>query len=177
MSFSAQLTHRKPISMRTSSIRATTISDFAGHARGWLQRIRGASAWSASWSARRCFHAELKVSGRAVVARIQPLSCERRAAGPRRSEPDNDQRIVAGIEILRLQFCSAQACGPTRRAGRVTRDEIEKIAAAVPVILRAANRQQARFRSTAIRATAGQFATPSGVRPRGKTVLHMLDAD
>jgi formamidopyrimidine-DNA glycosylase len=50
-----------------------------------------------------------------------------------------DQRIVAGIgNIYASEVLFQAGVRPTRRAGRVTRGEIEKIAAAVPVILRAA---------------------------------------
>jgi formamidopyrimidine-DNA glycosylase len=50
-----------------------------------------------------------------------------------------DQRIVAGIgNIYASEILFRAGVRPTRRAGRVTRAEIEKIAAAVPVILRAA---------------------------------------
>jgi len=50
-----------------------------------------------------------------------------------------DQRIVAGIgNIYAAEILFRAKVRPTRRAGRVTRSEIEKIAAAVPLILRAA---------------------------------------
>ena len=50
-----------------------------------------------------------------------------------------DQRIVAGIgNIYASEILFRAGVRPTRRAGRVTRSEIEKIAAEVPVILRAA---------------------------------------
>jgi formamidopyrimidine-DNA glycosylase len=50
-----------------------------------------------------------------------------------------DQRIVAGIgNIYAAEILFRAGVRPTRRAGRVARAEIEKIAAAVPVILRAA---------------------------------------
>jgi len=50
-----------------------------------------------------------------------------------------DQRIVAGIgNIYAAEILFRAGVRPTRRAGRVTRSEIEKIAAAVPAILRAA---------------------------------------
>ena len=50
-----------------------------------------------------------------------------------------DQRIVAGIgNIYAAEVLFRAGVRPSRRAGRVTRAEIEKIAAAVPVILRAA---------------------------------------
>jgi formamidopyrimidine-DNA glycosylase len=50
-----------------------------------------------------------------------------------------DQRIIAGIgNIYASEILFRAGVRPTRRAGRVTRGEIEKIAAAVPVILRAA---------------------------------------
>jgi formamidopyrimidine-DNA glycosylase len=50
-----------------------------------------------------------------------------------------DQRIVAGIgNIYAAEVLFRAGVRPSRRAGRVTRVEIEKIAAAVPVILRAA---------------------------------------
>jgi formamidopyrimidine-DNA glycosylase len=50
-----------------------------------------------------------------------------------------DQRIVAGIgNIYASEILFSAGVRPTRRAGRVTRSEIEKIAAAVPIILRAA---------------------------------------
>jgi formamidopyrimidine-DNA glycosylase len=50
-----------------------------------------------------------------------------------------DQRIVAGIgNIYASEVLFQAGVRPTRRAGRVTRSEIEKIAAAVPIILRAA---------------------------------------
>jgi formamidopyrimidine-DNA glycosylase len=50
-----------------------------------------------------------------------------------------DQRIVAGIgNIYAAEVLFRAGVRPTRRAGRVSRAEIEEIAAAVPVILRAA---------------------------------------
>jgi formamidopyrimidine-DNA glycosylase len=50
-----------------------------------------------------------------------------------------DQRIVAGIgNIYAAEILFQAGVRPTRRAGRVTQSEIEKIAAAVPIILRAA---------------------------------------
>ncbi len=50
-----------------------------------------------------------------------------------------DQRIVAGIgNIYAAEILFRAGVRPTRRAGRVTRAEIDKIAASVPVILRAA---------------------------------------
>ena len=50
-----------------------------------------------------------------------------------------DQRIVAGIgNIYASEILFRAGVRPTRRAGRVTRGEIEKIAAATPLILRAA---------------------------------------
>jgi formamidopyrimidine-DNA glycosylase len=50
-----------------------------------------------------------------------------------------DQRIVAGIgNIYASEILFRAGVRPARRAGRVTRIELEKIAAAVPVILRAA---------------------------------------
>jgi formamidopyrimidine-DNA glycosylase len=50
-----------------------------------------------------------------------------------------DQQIVAGIgNIYASEILFQAGVRPTRRAGRVTRSEIEKIAAAVPIILRAA---------------------------------------
>ncbi len=50
-----------------------------------------------------------------------------------------DQRIVAGIgNIYASEILFQAGVRPTRRAGRVTRSEIEKIRAATPIILRAA---------------------------------------
>ena len=50
-----------------------------------------------------------------------------------------DQRIVAGIgNIYASEILFRAGVRPTRRSGRVKRAEIERIAAAVPVILRAA---------------------------------------
>ncbi len=50
-----------------------------------------------------------------------------------------DQRIVAGIgNIYASEILFRAGVRPARRAGRVTRSEMEKIAAAVPAILRAA---------------------------------------
>jgi formamidopyrimidine-DNA glycosylase len=50
-----------------------------------------------------------------------------------------DQRIVAGIgNIYAAEVLFRAGVRPTRRAGRVTRAEIDKIVAAVPPILRAA---------------------------------------
>ena len=50
-----------------------------------------------------------------------------------------DQRIVAGIgNIYASEVLFQAGVRPTRRAGRVTRSEIEKITAAMPIILRAA---------------------------------------
>lgn len=50
-----------------------------------------------------------------------------------------DQRIVAGIgNIYASEILFRAGVRPTRKAGRVTRSEIEKIVAATPAILRAA---------------------------------------
>jgi formamidopyrimidine-DNA glycosylase len=50
-----------------------------------------------------------------------------------------DQRIVAGIgNIYASEILFRAGVRPTRRAGRLRRDEIDRIAAATPVILRAA---------------------------------------
>ncbi|HUO06210.1 MAG TPA: bifunctional DNA-formamidopyrimidine glycosylase/DNA-(apurinic or apyrimidinic site) lyase [Candidatus Binataceae bacterium] len=50
-----------------------------------------------------------------------------------------DQRIVAGIgNIYAAEILLSAGVRPTRRSGRITRAEIEKIVAAAPVILRAA---------------------------------------
>jgi formamidopyrimidine-DNA glycosylase len=73
-----------------------------------------------------------------------------------------DQRIVAGIgNIYASEILFRAKVRPTRRAGRVTRDEIEKIAAAVPVILRAAiGSAGTTFRSYRdSRGRPGRFAT------------------
>ncbi len=73
-----------------------------------------------------------------------------------------DQRIVAGIgNIYASEILFRANVRPTRRAGRVTRDEIEKIAAAVPVILRAAiGSAGTTFRSYRdSRGQPGRFAT------------------
>jgi len=73
-----------------------------------------------------------------------------------------DQRIVAGIgNIYASEILFRAKVRPTRRAGRVTRDEIEKIAAAVPVILRAAiGSAGTTFRSYRdSRGQPGRFAT------------------
>lgn len=72
-----------------------------------------------------------------------------------------DQRIVAGIgNIYAAEILFRANVRPTRRAGRVTRAEIEKIAAAVPVILRAAiGRSGTTFRSYRdSRGQPGRFA-------------------
>jgi formamidopyrimidine-DNA glycosylase len=73
-----------------------------------------------------------------------------------------DQRIVAGIgNIYASEILFRANVRPTRRAGRVTRGEIEKIAAAVPVILRAAiGSAGTTFRSYRdSRGQPGRFAT------------------
>jgi len=73
-----------------------------------------------------------------------------------------DQRIVAGIgNIYASEILFRAGVRPTRRAGRVTRSEIEKIAAAVPVILRAAiGSNGTTFRSYRdSRGQPGRFAT------------------
>jgi formamidopyrimidine-DNA glycosylase len=73
-----------------------------------------------------------------------------------------DQRIVAGIgNIYASEILFRANVRPTRRAGRVTRNEIEKIAAAVPVILRAAiGSAGTTFRSYRdSRGQPGRFAT------------------
>lgn len=73
-----------------------------------------------------------------------------------------DQRIVAGIgNIYASEILFRAGVRPTRRAGRVTRSEIEKIAASVPVILRAAiDRNGTTFRSYRdSRGLPGRFAT------------------
>ncbi len=73
-----------------------------------------------------------------------------------------DQRIVAGIgNIYASEILFRAGVRPTRRAGRVTRSEIEKIAAAVPVILRAAiGGNGTTFRSYRdSRGQPGRFAT------------------
>src|SRR5271169_3734758 len=50
-----------------------------------------------------------------------------------------DQRIVAGIgNIYASEILFRAGVRPTRRAGRVSRNEIERIVAATPVVLRAA---------------------------------------
>jgi formamidopyrimidine-DNA glycosylase len=72
-----------------------------------------------------------------------------------------DQRIVAGIgNIYAAEILFRAGVRPTRRAGRVTRAEIEKIAAAVPLILRAAiGRSGTTFRSYRdSRGQPGRFA-------------------
>src|SRR6202050_3263510 len=79
------------------------------------------------------------------------------------------QRIVAGVgNIYASEILFRAGVRPTRRAGRVTRSELEKIAASVPVILRAA---------IGSNGTTFCIYRDSRVRPRGRTVLHMLDAD
>jgi formamidopyrimidine-DNA glycosylase len=73
-----------------------------------------------------------------------------------------DQRIVAGIgNIYASEVLFQAGVRPTRRAGRVTRSEIEKIAAAVPIILRAAiGNNGTTFRSYRdSRGQPGRFAT------------------
>ena len=72
-----------------------------------------------------------------------------------------DQRIVAGIgNIYAAEILFRAKVRPTRRAGRVTRAEIEKIATAVPLILRAAiGRSGTTFRSYRdSRGQPGRFA-------------------
>src|SRR5260370_8821629 len=72
-----------------------------------------------------------------------------------------DQRIVAGIgNIYAAEILFRAGVRPTRRAGRVTRAEIEKIAASVPVVLRAAiGRAGTTFRSYRdSRGEPGRFA-------------------
>jgi formamidopyrimidine-DNA glycosylase len=72
-----------------------------------------------------------------------------------------DQRIVAGIgNIYAAEILFRANVRPTRRAGRVTRAEIEKIAAAAPLILRAAiGRSGTTFRSYRdSRGQPGRFA-------------------
>ena len=73
-----------------------------------------------------------------------------------------DQRIVAGIgNIYASEILFRAGVRPTRRAGRVTLREIEKIAASVPVILRAAiGSNGTTFRSFRdSRGQPGRFAT------------------
>jgi formamidopyrimidine-DNA glycosylase len=72
-----------------------------------------------------------------------------------------DQRIVAGIgNIYAAEILFRAKVRPTRRAGRVTRAELEKIATAVPLILRAAiGRAGTTFRSYRdSRGQPGRFA-------------------
>ena len=72
-----------------------------------------------------------------------------------------DQRIVAGIgNIYAAEILFRAGVRPTRRAGRVTRAEIEKIAASVPIVLRAAiGRAGTTFRSYRdSRGEPGRFA-------------------
>jgi formamidopyrimidine-DNA glycosylase len=73
-----------------------------------------------------------------------------------------DQRIVAGIgNIYASEILFRAGVRPTRRAGRVSRAEIEKIAAATPAILRAAiGSNGTTFRSYRdSRGQPGRFAT------------------
>ena len=72
-----------------------------------------------------------------------------------------DQRIVAGIgNIYAAEILFRAGVRPTRRAGRVSRAEIEKIAASTPLILRAAiGRAGTTFRSYRdSRGEPGRFA-------------------
>jgi formamidopyrimidine-DNA glycosylase len=72
-----------------------------------------------------------------------------------------DQRIVAGLgNIYAAEILFRAGVRPTRRAGRVTRAEIEKIAASVPIVLRAAiGRAGTTFRSYRdSRGEPGRFA-------------------
>jgi formamidopyrimidine-DNA glycosylase len=72
-----------------------------------------------------------------------------------------DQRIVAGIgNIYAAEILFLAGVRPTRRAGRVTRAEIEKIVASTPIILRAAiGRAGTTFRSYRdSRGEPGRFA-------------------
>jgi formamidopyrimidine-DNA glycosylase len=72
-----------------------------------------------------------------------------------------DQRIVAGIgNIYAAEILFLAGVRPTRRAGRVTRSEFEKIAAATPAVLRAAiGRNGTTFRSYRdSRGQPGRFA-------------------
>ena len=72
-----------------------------------------------------------------------------------------DQRIVAGIgNIYAAEILFRAGVRPTRRAGRVSRAEIEKIAQSVPLILRAAiGRAGTTFRSYRdSRGEPGRFA-------------------
>ena len=72
-----------------------------------------------------------------------------------------DQRIVAGIgNIYAAEILFRAGVRPTRRAGRVTKTELKKIAASVPVILRAAiGRAGTTFRSYRdSRGEPGRFA-------------------
>jgi formamidopyrimidine-DNA glycosylase len=72
-----------------------------------------------------------------------------------------DQRIVAGIgNIYASEILFLAGVRPTRKAGRVTRSEIEKIVAATPAVLRAAiGRNGTTFRSYRdSRGQPGRFA-------------------
>ena len=72
-----------------------------------------------------------------------------------------DQRVVAGVgNIYASEILFRAGVRPTRRAGRVKRDEIEKIVAATPAILRAAiGRRGTTFRSYRdSRGQPGRFA-------------------
>ena len=91
-----------------------------------------------------------------------------------------DQRIVAGVgNIYASEILFRAGVRPTRRAGRVTRGEIEKIAAAVPSSCAPPLAAMAlRFAAIAIRADSPAIRRAlARVRPRGKTVLLLLDAD
>jgi formamidopyrimidine-DNA glycosylase len=72
-----------------------------------------------------------------------------------------DQRIVAGIgNIYASEILFLSGVRPTRKAGRVTRNEIEKIVANTPIVLRAAiGRNGTTFRSYRdSRGQPGRFA-------------------
>jgi formamidopyrimidine-DNA glycosylase len=108
--------------------------------------------------------AELKALGPEPLSREFNASYLASKARGRRVAIKNlimDQRIVAGIgNIYAAEILFRAKVRPTRRAGRVTRAELEKIAAAVPPILRAAiGRAGTTFRSYRdSRGQPGRFA-------------------
>lgn len=89
-----------------------------------------------------------------------------------------DQRIVAGVgNIYASEILFRAAVRPTRRAGKVTRAEIEKIAAATPAILREAiGGRGTTFRSYRdSRGEPGSFATRLNVYGRDGEPCRVCD--
>ena len=92
-----------------------------------------------------------------------------------------DQRIVAGIgNIYAAEILFRAAVRPTRRSGRLSRAEIERIAEATPVDPARGDRQARHHLSQLSRLarTAGRFLEPPArLWTRGRSLLYLLDAD